>query len=69
MTMGRFGGSEAAGCALEGISQLELLLGFVQQRVGCWCETSSRGTVPQGQPLTIEMPLLGTQCFGAACSF
>ena len=48
---------------LVGISQLELLLGFVQQRVGCWCETSSRGTVPQGQQLTIEMPLLITNCF------
>ena len=52
---------KAGGCAsvsrLEGISQLKSLLKFVEQRVHFWFETSTRGTLPQGQQLTLEMPL------------
>ena len=43
---------------LEGISQLKSLLTFVEQRVHFWFETSSRGTLAQGQQLTLEMPLV-----------
>ena len=44
-------------CVLEGVSQLEKLVDFVQQHVSCWYETSSQSSIPQGQRLTMEMPL------------
>ena len=43
-------------CGLKGVSQLEKLVDFVQQRVSCWYETSSQSSIPQGQRLTMEMP-------------
>ena len=45
-------------CGLEGVSQLEKLVDFVQQRVNCWYETSAQSSIPQGQRLTMEMPLV-----------
>ena len=42
----------------QGIQQLELLLEFVQQRVGYGCETSSLSTIPRGQPLTLKTPFV-----------
>ena len=44
-------------CGLKGVSQLEKLVDFVQQRVNCWYETSSQSSIPHGQRLTMEMPL------------
>ena len=51
-------------CPSQGIRQLELLLEFVQQRVGYWCETSCLSKIPQVHQLTLETPLVCPRPWG-----